>query len=326
MDASKDEEMEMDVPAGIPPAGMRACMGAVSKIWRMSGPDFVFEQLGDATALVQGDLLLTVVFHLKDKPRLIELDDEHLEVPELCASFLLSVADHDDFDEVQEEVEKEVDLLHFSDSGEMAAQPDCTAEGQGEPRSRPVVFELFGDGSASSDQQGIQWSFISPEAEALQQLRIIGSAMFRHRYTEEETLAAFNRVDCVERCRVLNSIDMPFPEAVVDKNLDLLANMLMLGLVPVTVPEDLAQCLDSRDLTRGIVTQEQMDAKIDRGRRLKMTKKSVFDSALRLKPLHRIFTSGAHHTLRHGLRIGHLGILIETGVVVGGAGMLCFFV
>lgn len=162
---------------------------------------------------------------------------------------------------------------------------------------------------------GLSWSFVTPGMASLQHLRIIATSSFRHRYDDELTRMSFNRVECVERCRVLNMPDMPFPTELVNGNLDLLANLLMLGLVPVTVAPQLSEELERRSLARGIVTLEQMTRKADPSHRLRMKKPSVIEIASKLKPLHHLLHTGAPHAFR----IGHVGLIIESGVVVGGA-------
>ncbi len=63
-DTTSDDDGS-STPTDFPPATLRACMGAVSKIWKMTGPDFYFEQVDDSAKLEQGDFILTVIFHLK---------------------------------------------------------------------------------------------------------------------------------------------------------------------------------------------------------------------------------------------------------------------
>ncbi len=197
-----------------------------------------------------------------------------LDLPELCASFMIAVADQDDTELLtfQDETavldpdgRKAMGVLSLAIALQLCVRACCfcvslqlrAAELAG---ARPVVFELYGDGIHSSEagSRGIEWGFVTRDQEALKELRIISTASFRHVYTNPETVSNFNRLECFERCRILTSIDMPFPHEMLSKNVDLLANMLMLGLVPVDAPEDLVQCLESRSLTRGVITKEQM--------------------------------------------------------------------
>lgn len=98
-------------------------MAAMSKIWKMTGkrmggrggnarfvlsgeeqtgPDFYFEMINDSTPLQKGDFVITVIFHLKDRPKLVEVEmtpgQKRLDMPELCSSFLVAVAEEDELD------------------------------------------------------------------------------------------------------------------------------------------------------------------------------------------------------------------------------------
>lgn len=308
----------------------------------------------DATPLQKGDFIVTVIFHLKDRPKLVELKEEdmtpgqkRLDLPELCSSFLIAVAEED-----------EIDLLTFEDEQQMqppqqevpqqqtkegdddvvAQKEDVPAKGDdathAEPpakpivplpqfkrRTRPVIFELFGDGSdigpdpLTGVQRGIKWEFISPEVEAMRHLRIISTASFRHIYSDPRVQKVFNRDECLERCCLLTG-HTPFPLVLVETNLDLLANGLMVGWLPETCPDDFALVMEDRGLTKGFITKDQFQLKVTHDRRLKMTKKrlkGVLETAAKLKPLHHL----SH--LSSAVRIGHLGIIIESGIIVGGA-------
>ena len=47
---------------------LRASMSAVARVWKSMGPAFVLEQVDDSSDLELGNLMLTVVFHLKETP------------------------------------------------------------------------------------------------------------------------------------------------------------------------------------------------------------------------------------------------------------------
>lgn len=335
-----------------------------SKAGEWTGPDFYFDMVDDATPLQKGDFIVTVIFHLKDRPKLVELKDEEmtpgqkrLDLPELCSSFLIAVAEEDEIDlltfEDEQQQQQQQQVQHKDGGGgggggasqtkegeevvavvqdaDVAGKDDATnAETTAKPivpppqfkrRTRPVIFELFGDGSdigpdpLTGVQRGIKWEFISPEVEAMRHLRIISTASFRHIYSDPRVQKVFNRDECLERCRLLTG-HTPFPLVLVETNVDLLANGLMVGWLPETCPDDFALVMEDRGLTKGFITKEQFQLKATYDRRLKMSKKrlkGVLETAAALKPLHHL----SH--LSSAVRIGHLGIIIESGIIVGGA-------
>jgi hypothetical protein len=52
--------------ANIPSAAIRASLSAISRVWKNTGPEFFLEEVDDSTVMAEGDLIITVVFHLKE--------------------------------------------------------------------------------------------------------------------------------------------------------------------------------------------------------------------------------------------------------------------
>jgi|JI10StandDraft_1071094.scaffolds.fasta_scaffold859712_1 hypothetical protein len=52
--------------ASVPSAAIRASLSAISRVWKSTGPEFLLEEIDDSTVLLQGDFLITVVFHLRE--------------------------------------------------------------------------------------------------------------------------------------------------------------------------------------------------------------------------------------------------------------------
>ena len=168
------------------------------------------------------------------------------------------------------------------------------ASAQVDKLEKKLAFELFGDGGQG---EHYVWRFLQSSDEI--NLTTVGTGIFRHRYSEAK-YQAYDRDDCIERCKyILN----PFPdELMAQGNADILANWCLSGLVPVDVLLRFRKRLPSLELVNGTLTAEQMSQ----------------DGRLKLS----IARSLAKHTVTraHALaRVGHIGILVETSFVLGGA-------
>ncbi len=212
--------------------------------------------------------------------------------PQLCVSFVVSV--------VGQQSGGGNELLVF-ENDELPGSKKA-------PRS--VCFELFGNGSNGDT---FAWSFINEDdfekdASPLQSLKIVAATSFRHRFVDLDTKKwVYDRKEVVERSWILTSIDMPFPHELIELNLDYLANFLLLGiLIPETLHNDLADCVETRGLCRRAMLLERYEAE-GKLKPLKLTKAKVETI---------ISTASKLHHLAH---VGHIGIIVESSLIVGGA-------
>ncbi len=341
----------------IPTAAIRASLSAISRVWKSTGPEFLLEEIDGGTILTEGDFLLTVVFHLKetaqDTPLFVAMTkqaEEKLEKETAPSPLpkavtledtlsLISPADDLEEEDEQEEAattEADVAVSHPApperppvppqlcvsfvvsvagkqpaSSGDML-QFDQTSDNKQKEKDASVCFELFGNGSGAGE--GFVWSFINDDnfrsagnESPLTSLKIVSATSFRHRYVNLHPRWTYDRRECVERCWILTSIDMPFPHELIESNLDYLANFLMLGiLIPETLGDDLADCVERQGLCRHAVLLEayEQQAKL---KPLKLTKpktETIINAVAKL------------HHLAH---VGHIGIIVESSLVVGGA-------
>jgi hypothetical protein len=280
-------EVEEAVEGGPP---KEACLGALDRIWQKTQWEFVFEEISLDTLMLAGDVIVTVIFHTRETREEIEvLQTTSDGQVSLCVSFLLAVVEKDE----QRTIKPPPDLLNWGE--EELKEP--VEEEEPEVIERKLVFELFGSGLGDE----YTWRFLSQaDDHALDTLNVLSTASFRHRYVDP-LKAAYDREAAVERSRLI--LD-PFPVELVE-NIDLLVNCILLGMVPITVPVALRDQFQVAGLMKGEVSQKQMEK---HRQKLQMTL-SVCRSTAKQAAKH------AHKLVR----VGHVGILIESGIVLAGA-------
>lgn len=145
--------------------------------------------------------------------------------PQLCVSFLVTVVNRKG---------KLKELLNFL-GGEEKKEPE--EEGEGEI---DACLELFCDGTkvgvadgsflnqgpfAVKKLVGFDWKLVEEsEKNPLDEIRFVSATTFRHKYSD----CVYDRRDCIERCSILTSIDMPFPKELIQTNLDYVVFFLVL--------------------------------------------------------------------------------------------------
>jgi hypothetical protein len=235
--------------------------------------------------------------------------------PQLCVSFLISVADKGSTNE----------LLDFDEADAKVCSGLCvfllnSAITQKGIKRVPSCLEIFCDGlqvgpdpdnafmggipGAVKKIAGFQWRLVEERVNPLKELRIVSATTFRHRYVELDPKKwVFDRQRCLERCWFLQNVEMPFPKGLVELNLDYLANFLMLGLViPETLGYDLSHAVENRELCSYAVRLSEKDMK-----------KSIKPLKLRkaVRPYHVV-----HHLSNIGWERFPLLLLLQTRKVV----------
>ena len=133
----------------------------------------------------------------------------------------------------------------------------------------------------------------------------MSATSFRHRFKALQGQWIFDPVQIVERCSILASIDMPFPQLLFSQNLDYFANLILLGLVvPDVVSDEFADVIEQRGLCQLAMLVEAYE-------------KNGVLKPIEMRKLRR--SAAPLDFARHHLAgIGHVEEIVEASFLVGG--------